>query len=192
MMAWTEPKTWTDGSTITATDLNEQVRDNLDAAATVRSYTPKLLAVDGPGVSGGQAIYSGAGVTVGQYAQAGDLVYFTAAITPSANTWTGAGTGTGFLVMTTPTNIGVLLTGRCNLNWYTGNTLEASRMLLTPYDDFTGSNAVTVGGTHPASVPDFMVRNAKGAFGSWLGSGAPTITVAGVYLTDDSPITPGI
>lgn len=29
-MAWTTPKTWTDGSVLTAAELNEQVRDNLD------------------------------------------------------------------------------------------------------------------------------------------------------------------
>lgn len=29
-MAWTTPKTWTDGSVLTAAELNEQVRDNLN------------------------------------------------------------------------------------------------------------------------------------------------------------------
>lgn len=29
-MAWTAPKTWTDGSVLTAAELNEQLRDNLN------------------------------------------------------------------------------------------------------------------------------------------------------------------
>lgn len=47
-MAWSSPRTWTTGEVVTAAQMNQEVRDNLDAAlpdgVTAASWTPTLEA----------------------------------------------------------------------------------------------------------------------------------------------------
>ena len=50
-MAWTTPRTWAAGALVTADDLNEQVRDNLDVLKTSIDSSGKLKALDSAGVA---------------------------------------------------------------------------------------------------------------------------------------------
>jgi len=198
-MAWIEPKTWTDGSAITADELNEQVRDNLDAASTVHSYTPQFLAVPGPSRSTAyQGVYQSAHAdSYAQYVQAGDVVYFEGAIYVNGNTWTdplsvATTPGAGFAVITTPTDIGVLLTARIGLAWGFGYAMEAGRLDMNPYQDFTGRNGITVGVQQLGwDLQGPFIQNPASVMTSYLiSSGGTPLQFSGSYITNDSPVAP--
>ena len=151
-MSWTEPKTWTDGSAVTADDLNEQVSDNLIAASTIQTYTPQVLSLPGPDrETFRQGVLTVGAGSYGRYVQAGDLVYFQAVFIPTGNTWTDpdgiatADVGEAYCAITTPSDIGVLINASGNLSWPHSRCMEAARIGCTPYQDFTGRNAVTIG-----------------------------------------------
>ena len=81
-MAWTAPRTWVTGETVTAAVMNAHVRDNLKAIGDAwTSYTPALAGT-------GWAI--GNGTVAGGYIQAGKLVVFRASITFGSTSTYGA------------------------------------------------------------------------------------------------------
>ena len=202
-MAWTEPKTWTDGSAITADELNEQVRDNLDAASTVQPYTAQFLAVPGPGRAANlQGVYQSAHAdSYAQYVQAGDVVYFEGTIYPNGNTWTDplgvatSGAGSAFGVITAPTDIGVLLTARISIGgWGQGYAMEAGRLELDPYQGFTGRNGLTVGVQQVSwDLQGPFLQNPKANLSGFLLANAVTaVQFSGSYITNDSLVAPSI
>ena len=75
-MAWQTPKTWTSGSAVTAAELNQEVRDNLNALRAERvvggytegTWTPAFT-VDGSGTPGSEGY--------GSYTKVGRLVHAT-------------------------------------------------------------------------------------------------------------------
>lgn len=88
-MAWTTPKTWANG-TLSATDLNTHLRDQLNSAGTWTAYTPSWT-------SSGTAPALGNGTAAGAYVQLGDTIHFYATVTMgSTSTY---GTGAYFLSM---------------------------------------------------------------------------------------------
>lgn len=200
-MAWTEPKTWTDGSAITAGDLNEQVRDNLDAASTAQSYSAQLLSVPGPQRSTVlQGVYQSAHAdSYAQYVQAGDVVYFEGAIYLNGNSWTDplgvatTGSGEGFAVITTPSDIGVLLTSRVYVGGFgQGHGLEAGRLDMDPYQDFTGRNGITIGVQQVGwDLQGPFLQNPKVRLGPWATAGSvDPVQFSGSYITSDSLVAP--
>ena len=57
-MAWTAPRTWTDGETVTAVLLNTHVRDNLKAIGDAwTAYTPALTGVTLGNGTGGPPVH---------------------------------------------------------------------------------------------------------------------------------------
>lgn len=84
-MAWTSPRTWVAGETVTAALLNTHVRDNLKAVGDAwTSYTPTW------GSSGTQPAV-GNGTIVGAYMQAGKLVHARVTLTMGSTTTYGTG-----------------------------------------------------------------------------------------------------
>ncbi len=84
-MAWTDPRTWVAGETITAALFNTHVRDNFKVIGDPwTEYTPTW--------AGGSAI--GNGTMVGRYTQAGQRVDFYVTITMGSTTTFGAGAWT--------------------------------------------------------------------------------------------------
>ena len=84
-MAWTSPRTWVAGETVTAALMNTHVRDNLKAIGDAwTSYT-----VTWTGSSTNPAI--GNGTKTGAYIQAGKLVIFRISITFGSTTTLGTG-----------------------------------------------------------------------------------------------------
>jgi hypothetical protein len=82
-MAWTAPSTWVSGAILTAAQLNQQLRDNMNELAPFfaswSNWTPTL--------SGGWAL--GNGSVVAQYVKVGTLVHFYAKITTGSTTTLG-------------------------------------------------------------------------------------------------------
>jgi len=77
-MTWTAPRTWTDGETVTAVEMNAHVRDNLKAIGDAwAAYTPTFT-----------NLTLGASTVTGNYMQAGKLVHTRGSIT----------LGTGFAI----------------------------------------------------------------------------------------------
>ena len=92
-MAWTTPRTWATGETVTATLMNTHVRDNLNAlGGTWTAYTP---AIGGTGWSIGT---TGSAAT-GWYLSAGKLTLFQAALTFGT---VGATFGSGAMTISIP------------------------------------------------------------------------------------------
>lgn len=84
-MAWTTPTTWVAGLALTATQLNQQLRDNLKAIGDPwTAYTPQWT-------STATAPTLGNGVITGGYMQAGKLVHFWAKVTMGTTTTYGTG-----------------------------------------------------------------------------------------------------
>lgn len=198
-MAWTEPRTWTDGAAITADDLNEQVRDNLDAVSEVHTYTPQLLSVPGPSrTSALQGVFQSVGSdSYGRYVVSGDVVYFDIAIFPTGNTWTdplsvATNPGAGFCVITTPTDVGVLLDSRTTVSWGQGICMEAGRLDMDSYQDFTGRNGLTFGWSMIDWLKIPFFQNPAAYWSSYLSATSSNpILIAGTYLTADAPVVPG-
>lgn len=89
-MAWTTPRTWTDGELVTAALLNAHIRDNLTALAySSGTYTPTYQGL----TTGGTTTYT---VQQGTYRRIGDLV-----IAQIEVTWSNA-TGTGAAIVSLP------------------------------------------------------------------------------------------
>lgn len=80
LMAWTSPRTWTTGETVTATILNTDHRDNLKAIGDPwTAYTPVL-----------SNWAKGNGTLVGKYMQAGKLIHYSIKFTAgSTSTFSG-------------------------------------------------------------------------------------------------------
>lgn len=84
-MAWTAPRTWVAGETVTAALLNSHLRDNLKAIGDPwATYTPSWT-----GSGGNPAI--GNGTLAGWYMQAGKLVHFRISIIAGSTTTYGSG-----------------------------------------------------------------------------------------------------
>lgn len=81
-MAWTTPSTWVSGAILTAAQLNQQLRDNLDAIGGAwTSFTPTM--------SNGWSL--GNATVTSRYIKAGRLVIFSAHIKMGSTTTFGAG-----------------------------------------------------------------------------------------------------
>lgn len=64
-MAWTAPRTWVSGETITATILNTHIRDNLNAiGAAWTTYTPTLTGFTVSSTSRARYVQAGKWITV--------------------------------------------------------------------------------------------------------------------------------
>jgi hypothetical protein len=84
-MAWSNPRTWLAGETVTAALLNEQIRDNLKALGDpMTSYTPTWTAS-----SANPAL--GDGTLVGAYSRVGRRMFFRIALTVGSTTTFGSG-----------------------------------------------------------------------------------------------------
>ena len=87
-MAWTSPKTWVDNvDSLSATNLNTHVRDNLKALTEWTSYSPTWTA------SGGTPSL-GDGSLTGRYILAGDLCHLTVNLVFGSTT---SGTGSNWV-----------------------------------------------------------------------------------------------
>lgn len=84
-MAWTSPRTWVAGETLTAALLNVHVRDNLKAIGDAwTTYTPTwTAATSNPSI--------GNGSLVGRYVKAGRLVIFEISLVGGSTTNWGSG-----------------------------------------------------------------------------------------------------
>lgn len=82
-MAWWSPITWSAGQALTAAQLNQQLRDNMNAIGTWTAYTPAWTATTNPAI--------GNGVIGGAYIKAGSTVLFRLRITPGSTTTFGSG-----------------------------------------------------------------------------------------------------
>lgn len=84
-MAWTAPRTWVDGETVTATLLNTHLRDNLKAIGDPwTAYTPAwTAATTNPAL--------GNGTLVGAYLSLGKLVVWRIRLTIGSTTTLGSG-----------------------------------------------------------------------------------------------------
>lgn len=84
-MAWTTPRTWVAGETVTAAIMNSHVRDNFNAVGDPwTSYTPSWTAsTTNPTI--------GNGTLTGAYRQAGKLVMFRIRIVFGSTTTRGSG-----------------------------------------------------------------------------------------------------
>lgn len=82
-MAWTTPKTWANG-TLTATELNEQIRDNFNSAGTWTPYTPTWA-------SAGTQPALGNGILYADYSRLGDTIHFSVTIQMGSTTTYGTG-----------------------------------------------------------------------------------------------------
>lgn len=83
-MAWTAPSTWTAGATVTAAQLNQQLRDNLKAIGDPwASYTPTWTASTNPAI--------GNGAIAGKYIAAGKLTHYRIQVTMGSTTTYGTG-----------------------------------------------------------------------------------------------------
>lgn len=88
-MGWTTPRTWVAGEPLTAGQLNEQVRDNLNVlapfAAPWGTFTPEWTAgTTNPSI--------GNGSIVGRYMQIGTTIFFSTMLTIGSTTNLGSGT----------------------------------------------------------------------------------------------------
>lgn len=84
-MAWTNPRTWLAGETVTAALLNVQIRDNLKALGDPwTAYTPSWTA-DGTNPSLGNGTLSG------RFMQAGKLLHWRISLTMGSTTTFGSG-----------------------------------------------------------------------------------------------------
>lgn len=85
-MAWTAPRTWVAGETVTAAIMNTHVRDNLKEIGDAwDSFTPTWL-----NGSGGAAIAIGNGSLTGQIVQAGKWIQGTILLTRGSTTNLGS------------------------------------------------------------------------------------------------------
>src|SRR5262245_48492280 len=83
-MAWTSPRTWVAGETVTASLLNTHIRDNQLAISTWTNYTTSWT-----GTTTNPAI--GNGTKTSAYIKAGDRVDFYISITMGSTTTFGSG-----------------------------------------------------------------------------------------------------
>lgn len=86
-VAWTNPRTWVAGETVTAAQMNTHVRDNLKAVGDAwQAYTPTFTGT------------LGNGTLTGAYTHAGKLVIFRFTLTFGTTTTVGANWGIGIPV----------------------------------------------------------------------------------------------
>lgn len=84
-MAWTAPRTWVAGETVTAALMNTHVRDNLKAIGDAwTTYVPTWTAATTNPTLGN-------GTKTGRYVQAGKLIIFSISITFGSTTTVGSG-----------------------------------------------------------------------------------------------------
>lgn len=85
-MAWTSPRTWVSGETVTAALLNTHVRDQFDAIGDPwNTYSPSWTATTtNPSI--------GNGTISGRYVELGQLVIFSITLTAGSTTSFGSGT----------------------------------------------------------------------------------------------------
>ena len=137
-MAWTAPSTWVAGAVLTAAQLNEQLRDNMDVlapfSAAWTSYTPTLT-------------QSGAvtkTVTYAKYVQIGDFVWVQVSLTA-----TGAGTTNNAITVSLPVTAasyygvsGAAFVLDANVNSYVGTARGATTTTVAFYQGLGGGTAI--------------------------------------------------
>jgi len=118
-MAWTSPRTWVAGETVTAALMNTHVRDNLKAIGDAwTAYTPSWKSG-----AGGTDIAIGNGTLTGTYMQAGKLVHFRILIVRGSTTNLGT-TGYAF---------GLPVTATSFRNCGPAHVLDASASAIIPH-----------------------------------------------------------
>lgn len=85
-MAWTFPRTWVAGESVTAALLNTHLRDNLRAISQWTAYTPTWGGATAPAL--------GNGTITGQYILADELVFWRLRLVFGSTTTLGTGTYT--------------------------------------------------------------------------------------------------
>jgi hypothetical protein len=149
-VAWTSPRTWVAGETLTAALLNVHVRDNMKALGDPwTAWTPTITAQAGTFTT-----VSGAG----RYAAPGKLITWSAAITI-----TTVGTASGLIKMTLPVAARAIdmyvgagrehtSTGKHLLAW-TDSTTGASACFISLYDNTSaiGVGTLILGGTYESA-----------------------------------------
>lgn len=129
-MTWNTPTTWTAGAVLTATQLNEQVRDNLKVIGDHwASYAPAWTgSVTDPDISNG--------TITGAYMAAGNLIAFRIAIFMGPTT--DFGSGSWRLALPFPASTGV----RWN---FTGVARDTSSGDFYPLHTFATGSPLTIG-----------------------------------------------
>lgn len=147
-MAWTSPRTWVAGETVTAALLNAHLRDNLLAASIWEDYTPTWS-----GASGNPAI--GNGSITGRYLHIGDRVDFYIGITMGSTTTYGSGLWSLTMPVTPVSGIRWMFTGllydlSLGDNYKLGAVADGSMEMNIRRDSNTaGAALATVTATNP-------------------------------------------
>jgi len=127
-MAWTSPRTWAAGETLTAALLNTHLRDNMKTIGDPwTSYTPTL---------GGGTLNNG--ILTGKYLQAGKLVIFRARYTIGSTDTLSGGLTISLPVAAADPSIGDPVAGTAGLVDTSESSLRAWQILI--HD--TGGTAV--------------------------------------------------
>lgn len=161
-MAWTDPRTWVSGETVTASVMNVHVRDNLKAIGdSWTSYTPTWGATVAPAI--------GNGSIVGKYLAAGKLIHYRVVITAGSTTTFGSGTYTITLpftpeATTREVHMGSLFDSS-GADTYPVYGLLLSGVLSLRTDATTAGNALrTVSATVPVTMANGDVLTIAGSY----------------------------
>lgn len=158
-MAWTAPRTWVAGETVTAALMNTHVRDNLKAIGDPwTAYTPTwTAATTNPEL--------GDGTLTGYYLQAGKLVVLSIVLTMGSTTTYGAG-AYRFSLPTTASRPGV--------GAFAGRLFDSSASVHNMAGGFVQT----------ASLADLQVLHPTGsctATAPWTWASGDIIELAGSY-----------
>src|SRR5262245_26789338 len=128
-MAWTTPRDWTAGETVTAAMLNTHLRDNLNAIVTPASFTPTWG-------NTGTANSLGKGSISGSYITAGKLVIFRILLTWGSTTSSGSGNWT-FTLPATAESFGGRMASAESFDssagqTYAGTTVNSTTAVIAP------------------------------------------------------------
>lgn len=166
-MAWTAPRTWVAGETVTAALLNTHLRDNLKAIGDPwTAYTPALTAATtNPTLGSGSS-------QVGAYMQAGKLVIVRLRVR-FGTSGTAAGTGQYFISL--PVS-GVITAPVAAGNAYLFDSSATAAATPVPYL----ATATTLGLLYPATWPSGALTFV-GAAAPWAWAASDELNASFVY-----------
>jgi len=168
-MAWTPPRTWVAGETVTAAMLNAHVRDNLKAITDPWiSYTPTL---------GGTGWALGNGTSAGKYIRIGNTVHFRAEIVIGSTTSKGSVSPTisAPLSVAQPASQGLIL----NASLWDKST---SLYFAIAHVDTATWNRFTVYAA--ASSPSYVAISPATSTAPFTWTTTDVIHISGTYETD--------
>ena len=165
-MAWTSPRTWVAGETVTAAELNTHVRDNLKVIGDAwTTYTPTLTASTTDPTLG-----SGSSAT-GAYIAAGKLIIGRARIVFGAS-GTAAGTGNYFVsIPVTARATTDLVNGSCRL-------VHSTTTIARPFPALTTTSLLVM--EYPATWPS-DTQTLVGDSAPWAWGASDSIDITFIY-----------